>query len=282
MSADQPNPMTAPIAHHRASDRNSSAKCAATAGATEHADTLARPLRRLLHLDLGEFDLLPHQRGQIGRHLRDWLPNERSPAVGQPPAGWGSGCSSSEHITPGSRPVMPGPPDGTGEGAPGRPGPAEGRGGPAVKTGGGRTAANRHCRARWIRWVCPTGGRTCQRTRWWRSHWPCVRPVRPRVRRPGQHPGAGGDCQVPAVPTPSERADLVHHAARFPVLGSGSGSGREPCTVIAEAVDDRVEDFVADLVQFAHAYARCAQDDHRLFVEAFRAGGFALVNPTRS
>ncbi len=52
--------------------------------------------------------------------------------------------------------------------------------------------------------------------------------------------------------------------------------------MIAEAVDDRVEDFVADLVQFAHAYARCAQDDHRLFVEAFRAGGFALVNPTRS
>ncbi|HEY5882102.1 MAG TPA: DUF2252 family protein, partial [Nakamurella sp.] len=52
--------------------------------------------------------------------------------------------------------------------------------------------------------------------------------------------------------------------------------------VIAGAVDGRVEDFVAELVQFAHAYARRAQDDHRLFVEAFRAGGFALVNPTTS
>ena len=30
---------------------------------------------------------------------------------------------------------------------------------------------------------------------------------------------------------------------------------------------------LADLAQFAHAYARRAQDDHRLFVEAFRAGG---------
>jgi uncharacterized protein (DUF2252 family) len=52
--------------------------------------------------------------------------------------------------------------------------------------------------------------------------------------------------------------------------------------VIAEAVAGRVEDFVADLVQFAHAYARRAQDDHRLFVEAFRGGRFPLVNPTVS
>ena len=50
--------------------------------------------------------------------------------------------------------------------------------------------------------------------------------------------------------------------------------------VIAAAVDGRVEDFVTELTQFAQAYARRAQDDHRLFVEAFRAGGFALVNPT--
>jgi hypothetical protein len=52
--------------------------------------------------------------------------------------------------------------------------------------------------------------------------------------------------------------------------------------VIAGTVDGRDEDFVAELVQFAHAYARRAQDDHRLFVETFRPGGFALVNPTRS
>jgi len=50
--------------------------------------------------------------------------------------------------------------------------------------------------------------------------------------------------------------------------------------VISQAVDGRVDEFVTDLVDFAHAYARRAQDDHRLFVEAFRAGGFALVAPT--
>ncbi|MGY1805418.1 DUF2252 domain-containing protein [Blastococcus sp. SYSU D00922] len=37
-------------------------------------------------------------------------------------------------------------------------------------------------------------------------------------------------------------------------------------------IGDRREEFVADLVEFAHAYARQAQEDHRLFVDAFRAG----------
>ncbi len=46
-----------------------------------------------------------------------------------------------------------------------------------------------------------------------------------------------------------------------------------------EPVDRRV---VADLDQFAHGYARRAQQDHRLFVEAFRGGRFPLVNPTGS
>ncbi|MGS0684449.1 DUF2252 domain-containing protein [Nakamurella sp. GG22] len=50
--------------------------------------------------------------------------------------------------------------------------------------------------------------------------------------------------------------------------------------VIAQAVDGRVDEYAADLAQFAQAYARRAQEDHRLFVEAFRAGGFALVAPT--
>ena len=50
--------------------------------------------------------------------------------------------------------------------------------------------------------------------------------------------------------------------------------------VITQAVEGRVDEFVTDLVEFAHAYARRAQADHRLFVEAFRAGGFALVAPT--
>ena len=41
---------------------------------------------------------------------------------------------------------------------------------------------------------------------------------------------------------------------------------------ISEMVGGRREEFVADLVDFAHSYARRTQDDHRLFVDAFRAG----------
>ena len=41
---------------------------------------------------------------------------------------------------------------------------------------------------------------------------------------------------------------------------------------IITMIGDRREEFVADLVAFAHSYARQAQEDHRLFVDAFRAG----------
>ncbi|SDC50240.1 Uncharacterized conserved protein, DUF2252 family [Geodermatophilus telluris] len=41
---------------------------------------------------------------------------------------------------------------------------------------------------------------------------------------------------------------------------------------IVAMVGGRREEFVADLVDFAHAYARQTQEDHRLFVDAFRAG----------
>jgi uncharacterized protein (DUF2252 family) len=41
---------------------------------------------------------------------------------------------------------------------------------------------------------------------------------------------------------------------------------------ITAMVGDRREEFVADLVDFAHDYARRTQEDHRLFVDAFRAG----------
>ena len=41
---------------------------------------------------------------------------------------------------------------------------------------------------------------------------------------------------------------------------------------ITAMVGDRREEFVADLVAFAHDYARRTQEDHRLFVDAFRAG----------
>ena len=37
-------------------------------------------------------------------------------------------------------------------------------------------------------------------------------------------------------------------------------------------VGDRREELIADLTGFAHAYAARARADHRLFVDAFRAG----------
>lgn len=40
----------------------------------------------------------------------------------------------------------------------------------------------------------------------------------------------------------------------------------------------RREEFVADLVEFAHAYARRTQEDHRHFVDAFRAGAIPGVS----
>ena len=41
---------------------------------------------------------------------------------------------------------------------------------------------------------------------------------------------------------------------------------------ITELIGSRRAEFVADMIAFAHAYARRTQDDHRLFVDAFRAG----------
>ncbi|SFL21872.1 DUF2252 domain-containing protein [Geodermatophilus ruber] len=41
---------------------------------------------------------------------------------------------------------------------------------------------------------------------------------------------------------------------------------------ITAMIGGRREEFVADLVDFAHGYARRTQEDHRLFVDAFRAG----------
>jgi hypothetical protein len=41
---------------------------------------------------------------------------------------------------------------------------------------------------------------------------------------------------------------------------------------ITTMIGGRRDEFVADLVDFAHAYARRTRDDHRLFVDAFRAG----------
>ncbi len=47
-------------------------------------------------------------------------------------------------------------------------------------------------------------------------------------------------------------------------------------------IGDRREEFCDDIVAFAHDYARRTQDDHRLFVDAFRAGAFPGISSSRS
>jgi uncharacterized protein (DUF2252 family) len=47
---------------------------------------------------------------------------------------------------------------------------------------------------------------------------------------------------------------------------------------ITAMVGGRREEFAADLVDFAHSYARGAQRDHRLFVDAFRAGAIPGIS----
>jgi uncharacterized protein (DUF2252 family) len=49
---------------------------------------------------------------------------------------------------------------------------------------------------------------------------------------------------------------------------------------IAAMIGGRREEFVADLVSFAHDYARQTQDDHRRFVDAFRAGAIPGISPS--
>jgi uncharacterized protein (DUF2252 family) len=51
---------------------------------------------------------------------------------------------------------------------------------------------------------------------------------------------------------------------------------------ITAMIGDRREEFVADLVQFAHEYAHRTQEDHRLFVDAFRAGAIPGISSSGS
>jgi len=51
---------------------------------------------------------------------------------------------------------------------------------------------------------------------------------------------------------------------------------------ITSMIGDRREEFVADLVEFAHGYARRTQEDHRLFVDAFRAGAIPGISSSGS
>ena len=50
---------------------------------------------------------------------------------------------------------------------------------------------------------------------------------------------------------------------------------------IAEVVGERDEEFVGDLLEFAHDYAEIVRADHRLFVEAFREGRIPGISSTR-
>jgi uncharacterized protein (DUF2252 family) len=47
---------------------------------------------------------------------------------------------------------------------------------------------------------------------------------------------------------------------------------------ITAMVGDRREEFVADVIAFAHDYARQTQEDHRRFVDAFRAGAIPGIS----
>jgi uncharacterized protein (DUF2252 family) len=49
---------------------------------------------------------------------------------------------------------------------------------------------------------------------------------------------------------------------------------------ITAMIGNHREKFVADLVQFAQDYARQTQDDHRRFVDAFRAGAIPGISPS--
>jgi uncharacterized protein (DUF2252 family) len=51
---------------------------------------------------------------------------------------------------------------------------------------------------------------------------------------------------------------------------------------ITALVGDRREEFTEDLIAFAAAYARRAQEDHRLFVDAFRAGQIPGISSSGS
>jgi uncharacterized protein (DUF2252 family) len=51
---------------------------------------------------------------------------------------------------------------------------------------------------------------------------------------------------------------------------------------ITALIGHRREEFIADLVEFAQAYARRAQEDHRLFVDAFRAGAIPGISSSGS
>ena len=61
------------------------------------------------------------------------------------------------------------------------------------------------------------------------------------------------------------------------IAGRAAGSR---CAFALEVTVDDVDAFVADLVAFGLEYAAVVRDDHRHFVEAFRAGRIPGVSAT--
>ncbi|HEX8496451.1 MAG TPA: DUF2252 domain-containing protein [Actinomycetales bacterium] len=97
------------------------------------------------------------------------------------------------------------------------------------------------------------------------------------------------DLEWQGVDEPDELAVLVEQLGRATakvhcVSDSDADAGVVQGQVeeaIARSVGDGVDDLVRDMRLFAHKYAARARADHRLFVDAFRAGAFASVAPHR-
>ena len=100
MSADQPRPVAAPMAHHSAMDSEQQHEVPGDGGAAEHAGALPGPGRGLLQFGLGQFQFLPHQGGQVLGDLGDQL--TQRPVTDRSGGGWSRcllGCSW-RHDTP--------------------------------------------------------------------------------------------------------------------------------------------------------------------------------------
>jgi uncharacterized protein (DUF2252 family) len=88
------------------------------------------------------------------------------------------------------------------------------------------------------------------------------------------------DLDWSAVTEPDELVPLLRflgHATAKVHCVSDAGSDQalvefQTEEAIMAAVDDRDDEFVADLAQFGAAYGQLARDDHRRFVDAFRNG----------
>ena len=98
------------------------------------------------------------------------------------------------------------------------------------------------------------------------------------------------DLEWTGVDEPAELAELVDQlgraTAKVHCVSDADADTRlvdgQTEEAIAASVGDDVDGLVRDLTDFAHQYAARARADHRLFVDAFRAGAFAAVAPLSS